>query len=88
MPVGLLRVTKRDEQSATVYPKSTPIAYFPAAYKVAPNPTWIARKNNIDYSAYKLMCVANLIKGKHIYDALNVVSKVDKKGGPVVMSVL
>jgi len=55
---------------------------------VAPNPTWIARKNNIDYSAYKLMCVANLIKGKHIYDALNVVSKVDKKGGPVVMSVL
>jgi ribosomal protein L22 len=34
------------------------------------------------------MAVANLITGKHIYDAINALSDVDKKGGPVVASVL
>lgn len=34
------------------------------------------------------MSVANLIKGKHIYDAMNIIGRVDKKGGPVVKSVL
>ena len=49
---------------------------------------WIARKFNIQYSAYKLMAVANLITGKHIYDALNIIAEVDKKGGPIIRSVL
>lgn len=34
------------------------------------------------------MAVANLITGKHLYDALNILAGVDKKGGPVVKSVL
>ena len=51
-----------------------PACYFPDAYKAVPNPTWTARKNNISYSSYKLMCVANLITGKHLFDAMNVIS--------------
>jgi hypothetical protein len=51
-----------------------PACYFPDAYKAVPNPTWTARKNNISYSAYKLMSVANLITGKHLFDAMNVIS--------------
>ena len=68
--------------------KVAPPCYFPEAFKPADNPTWTARKNDIDYSAWKLMSVANLITGKHIYDALNILAGVDKKGGPVVKSVL
>jgi ribosomal protein L22 len=34
------------------------------------------------------MSVANIITGKHIYDALNVLAQVNKKGGPLVKSVL
>jgi len=34
------------------------------------------------------MACANLITGKHIYDAMNILGHVDKKGGPVVLSVL
>lgn len=34
------------------------------------------------------MACANLITGKHIYDAMNVIAEVDKFGGPVVKSVL
>jgi ribosomal protein L22 len=57
-------------------------------FKTDPNPTWIARKFNVDYSAYKLMAVANTITGKHVYDALNTVNAQYKKGAPVVLSVL
>jgi ribosomal protein L22 len=57
-------------------------------YKQPENPSWIARKHNIGYSAYKLMSVANLITGKHLYEALNVLNETDKKGGPIVRSVL
>jgi len=64
------------------------MCYFPDAYKAVENPTWTARKNEIPYSAWKLMTVANLITGKHIYDAMNIVAGVDKKGGPLVKSVL
>jgi len=34
------------------------------------------------------MSVANLITGKHLYEALNVLNESDKKGGPIVRSVL
>ena len=34
------------------------------------------------------MSCANLLKGKHLYDALNIIGHVDKKGGPIVKSVL
>lgn len=88
VPVGSIRINKREEQVEANYPQAAPIAYFPEAYKPVQNPTWIARKHNIDYSAWKLMSVANLIKGKHIYDAMNIIGRVDKKGGPVVKSVL
>lgn len=64
------------------------MTYFPDAYKAVENPTWTARKNNIDYSSWKLMSVANLIRGKHIYDAMNILGGVDKKGAPVIKSVL
>ena len=69
-------------------PQQCPDAYFPAAYQAVENPTWIARKYNIKYSAWKLMSVANLITGKHSYDAMNMLGNVDKFGGPVVRSVL
>ena len=57
-------------------------------HKQAPNPEWAAGKKNIRYSAYKLVAVANLIQGKHLFDALNILSHTDKKGGPLVRSVL
>ena len=34
------------------------------------------------------MACANTITGKHILDALSIVENIDKKGGPVVRSVL
>lgn len=34
------------------------------------------------------MAVANLITGKHLYESLNILSGVEKKGGPIVRSVL
>jgi hypothetical protein len=54
--------------------KVVPMAYFPAENKPVDNPVWTARKNNIPYSAWKLMSVANLITGKHLYDAMNILA--------------
>ena len=68
--------------------KQPPECYFPNEFVPPPNPIWIARKLGIHYSSYKLMAVANLITGKHIYDAINILADVDKKGGPIVASVL
>lgn len=62
--------------------------YVNSAYPKTQNPTWTARKNNMHYSSWKLMACANLITGKHIYDAMNIIAQVDKKGGPIVKSVL
>lgn len=69
-------------------PAAQPQVYVPSNYVAAVNPTWTARKNNVDYSAWKLMACANLITGKHLYDAMNIISDCEKKGGPVVRSVL
>lgn len=92
----MVRVTSRTVPSGSEMlqselnkmPEELPMTYIPAAYVPAVNPTWTARKNEVDYSAWKLMSVANLITGKHIYDAMAIVNTVDKKGGPVVKSVL
>lgn len=67
-------------------PQSHPECYFPT--KPVPNPTWIAKKLNIHYSVYKLNCAATLVRKKHIYDALNLIGNVAKKGGRIVKSVL
>lgn len=83
-----LNDSQRLAQQLATIPEATPETYFPDAYKAAENPTWVARKLNIPYSAWKLMAVANLITGKHIYDAMNILADVDKYGGPVVKSVL
>jgi ribosomal protein L22 len=34
------------------------------------------------------MAVANLITGKHLYEAISILGEVDTKGGPIVKSVL
>lgn len=65
-----------------------PQIYVNDAYKKTVNPTWTARKNDMHYSVWKLMACANLITGKQIYDAMNIIDQVDKKGGPIVKSVL
>jgi ribosomal protein L22 len=75
-----------DEKLAKI--QTPPECYFPAEHIQPPNPTWIAKKLDIPYSSIKLMAVANLITGKHIYDAIATLNGVDKKGGPIVESVL
>lgn len=57
-------------------------------YKQEPNPTWIARKLDINYSSHKLNASACLIRGKHVYDALAAISNCEKKGGPHVHATL
>ena len=46
-----------------------PKCYFPQKEKKPENPTSFARHEGIPYSAHKLVMVANLISGKHVYDA-------------------
>ena len=46
-----------------------PKCYFPQKEKKTENPTFLARHEAIPYSAHKLVMVANLIAGKHVYDA-------------------
>ena len=61
-----------DEKLAKI--QTPPECYFPAEHIQPPNPTWIAKKLDIPYSSIKLMAVANLITGKHIYDAMNIIA--------------
>ena len=48
----------------------------------------MARRRDIRYSSWKLTAVANLIGGKHIYDAQGILGRVDKKGGNIVATAL
>lgn len=70
--------------------KAHPECFFPEVVKqnTPPNPTWIARKFNIDYSVYKLNAAAIMIRKKHIFDATSLISNVSKKGGKLISSVL
>ncbi len=43
---------------------------------------------NIDYSAIKLNAAAGVVRKRHIYDALHLISGVSKKGGPLIKSVI
>jgi len=69
--------------------EATPACYIPANEpKAEPNATFIARKTNIGYSSHKLAACANLVRGLNMYDALAVIERTNKKGGPLVKSVL
>ena len=67
-----------------------PECFFPDQVKEQqqPNPTWRARKLGIDYSVYKLNACAMIVRKKHIFDALTLISNVTKKGGQLIKSVL
>ena len=52
------------------------------------NPTWIARNLSINYSVYKMNACAMIVRKKHIYDALHLISGVAKKGGRVIKAAL
>lgn len=65
-----------------------PKSFFPGAIEKVENPTWLARRLDIPYSAWKLLMAANLIRGKHVYDAQGVLSHVNKKGGVIVSNAL
>ena len=67
-----------------------PECFFPEVVKAntPANPTWKARKFNIDYSVYKLNAAATMIRKKHIYDATALIGNVAKKGGQLIASVL
>lgn len=67
---------------------SHPECFFPEISKPPPNPTWIARKLNIDYSVYKLNACAMLVRKKSLDDALTLIDNVAKKGGKLIKSVL
>jgi hypothetical protein len=73
-------------QAADAHPE----CFFPEVVKARTpkNPTWIARKFNIDYSVYKLNAAAFMIRKKHIYDATALIANVSKKGGKLISSVL
>lgn len=64
------------------------MCFFPAVYAPQENPTWIARKNNMSYSSWKLFTVAKLIKGKQIVDAINAAKTSNKKGADIVAACL
>jgi len=69
--------------------QATPACYIPANEPKQPaNPTFIARKTNIAYSSHKLAACAAMVKGMNLYDALAVIERTNKKGGPLVKSVL
>ncbi len=70
--------------------KQHPECFFPEVVKAQTpkNPVWIARKLNIDYSVYKLMACAEVVRKKHILDALALITNVSKKGGKLIQSVL
>ena len=50
--------------------------------------TWVAKKNGIHYSVYKLNACAMLVRKKHLYDALTLINNVTKYGGKMIKSVL
>lgn len=51
-------------------------------------PSWIARKFEIDYSSEKLMATAHGLKGAHVNQAIEAMNASQRKGGPIVSSVL
>jgi len=51
-------------------------------------PSWIARKFEIDYSSEKLMATAHGLRGCHINQAIEAMNASQRKGGPIVSSVL
>ena len=65
-----------------------PKCFFPGSVEKIVNPTFFARRIDISYSAHKLVMVANLIAGKHVYDAQQVLLNVNKKGGDIVTNCL
>ena len=95
-PACQIRVTKRDEitgsnlldEKLQKIEPAYPVCYFPHMYPKEENPTWTARKNDMKYSGWKLMAVAKVIQGKHLFDALSGISTSDKKGAELIRSVL
>jgi ribosomal protein L22 len=71
-----------------VWDEENPDIYIPNEHKSDPNPTWKAQKFNITYSSHKLALCAWTIRKMHLYDAIETITSVDKKGGPLVKSVL
>lgn len=65
-----------------------PIVFFPNLEPKVENPSFIAKKTNQRYSSWKLMAVAELIKGRHFTDALKMIDGSDKKGADIMRSVL
>jgi len=74
--------------SQKVWDEEHPDIFIPSQNPVTPNPTWRARKMNISYSSHKLAMCAYVIRKMHLYDAIEAIASVDKKGGPLVKSVL
>jgi len=65
-----------------------PKCYFPGTEKKTDNPTFKAKQEAIPYSAHKLVMVANLIAGKHVYDAKALLDGINKKGGEIVRNLV
>ena len=55
--------------------------FYPDAVEKIENKVIHASKANQKYSSYKLMRVCNLVRGKHIYDAIAAAGSENSKGG-------
>ena len=71
-----------------VWHNDNPEIFIPGQNVKTPNPTWKAFKYRIDYSSHKLALCAWTIRKMHLFDAIETVASIDKKGGPIVKSVL
>lgn len=56
--------------------------------EVVPNPKWVAKKLNIDYSSYKLNLLLYYIWGKHVNHGIELMNSFHTKGAPIVAKVL
>jgi len=65
-----------------------PVVFYPNEVTKDENPTFMARTLGQRYSSWKLMAVAELIKGVHVEDALNRLDASNKKGADIMRKVL
>ena len=60
-----------------------PFCFFDEEYETVEGPTAICNRNGIRHSVHKLSNMAQMINGKHIYDAQNILNNETKKAADI-----
>jgi len=78
------------EESEEPLPASAqiPLAFYPNEIEKVENPSAKCSRYNIRHSVHKLAMVASMIKGKHLYDAQQILNNTHKKASHVFLKVV